>query len=425
MLDQKVLEKYDGIALNQGSHKLNSQRSAENPSSRKERFRLNQNIKINQKRREKPNQRSNIVDLLIRFPSRNHKNTLHQKEALESTRHSVYSSKNALLDSSQNSYSTIFAQNDKTRRRGDENFLSLGIKISFSETSSTSMKTKEAVGKTNLTSLIFVALRHHKPQFQTFEQQPNEDSNVMYGPLALLIKAAGNGMVSNEDNERIKVEIDFPTKIQHQSTQQMSTGGYMRKVFQKYSVGNSTYGNFEGFQHQQFYSCVVWDEWLKTFKKDSKVCQTLSINATHTKCLCNQIGRFGLVNDNKGYKDGINYELNGPIINDYNGGKDALFDIDDDDDIEDKNDKGLATKEEGNEEIINNNNIEWLDNEIEYKDSTTFMIIIITISSTVLVASVLGIGLLVFYCKRVKVRLLFIAYEKHLYRYKELNSETY
>jgi len=101
----------------------------------------------------------------------------------------------------------------------------------------------------------------------------------------------------------------------------------------------------------------------------------------------------------KDYKDGINYELNGPIINDYNGGTDALFDIDDD--IEDKNDKGLATKEEGNEEIINNNNIEWLDNEIEYKDSTTFMIIIITISSTVLVASVLGIGLLVFYCKRV------------------------
>ena len=95
-----------------------------------------------------------------------------------------------------------------------------------------------------------------------------------------------------------------------------------------------------------------------------------------------------------------------------------------DDDIEDKNDKGLATKEEGNEEIINNNNIEWLDNEIEYKDSTTFMIIIITISSTVLVASVLGVGLLVFYCKRVKVRLLFIAYEKHLYLHKELNSDT-
>ena len=80
------------------------------------------------------------------------------------------------------------------------------------------------------------------------------------------------------------------------------------------------------------------------------------------------------------------------------------------------NDKSLclATKEEGNEEIINNNNIEWLDNEIEYKDSTTFMIIIITISSTVLVASVLGIGLLVFYCKRVKVSLLFIAY-KNIY----------
>ena len=105
-----------------------------------------------------------------------------------------------------------------------------------------------------------------------------------------------------------------------------------------------------------------------------------------------------MLNDYEGSKGIINYEFNGqPIINDYNG-KDGLFG----DDIDDKNDKneGLATKEANQV----TNNVPWLDNEIEYKGSTSFMIIIVTISSLLLVATVLGVGLLVFYCKRIKVR---------------------
>ena len=161
-------------------------------------------------------------------------------------------------------------------------------------------------------------------------------------------------------------------------------------------MSNATYDNFD-YHHRD--TCVIWDAWLKTFRKDSKVCQTSSINATHTKCICTKMGRFGLMlNDYGGRKSVINYEFNGePIINDYNG-KDGLFG--DDDDRKDDKNEGLATKEANQV----TNNVPWLDNEIEYKGATSFMIIIVTISSLVLVAAVLGVGLLVFYCKRIKVR---------------------
>ena len=246
-----------------------------------------------------------------------------------------------------------------------------------------------------MSSLVFVALRHQEPVFQSFEPQ-NEDSNVIYGPLVLLIKAERNGMVLNEENKRIRVEIDFPTsKTQHQSFQKQMKMENMRKVFTKNIVGNATYDNSD-YHHRD--TCVIWDAWLKTFRKDSKVCQTLSINVTHTKCICTKMGRFGLVNDLGGSKNVINYAFNGePIINDYNG-KDGLFG---DDNNDDKN-EGLATTKEGNQVT---NNVPWLDNEIEYKDSTSFMIIIIAISSSVLVVTVLGVGFLVFYSKRIKVRI--------------------
>ena len=338
---------------------------------------MNRNIKINQRRREKFIQ-INAANLLLQFPMED-LHILRSKNGLDSKEHSTYSAKNSpFLDSSQNSYSNIFEQNDNT----DENFLSLGIKISLSETSSTSTKTKGALGKTNFSSLIFVALRHQEPVFQSFEQ--NEDSNVIYGPLVLLIKAERNGIVLNEHNG-IRVEIDFP-KTQHQSSQMKM--GNMRKVFSKNTVGNATYDNFD-------YHCVVWDAWLNTFRKDSKVCQTLSINATYTKCICTKTGRFGLVNygydGNNVMKGAINYNVNDPINDDYI--RKGLFG--------DGNKNAGRVTEEGDHV---NRKGQWLDNEIEYEDST-FMIIIIAISSSVLVVTILGVGLLVFYCKRIKVRL--------------------
>ena len=401
----------DAIMPNQRTHKLNSLRSADfTPRDRK--LNLNRNIKINQKRRDQTSSSSYLqsANILIQFPSHNgdHDSLDKHKNDLDSKQHFVYSSQNSRknLDFSQNSYdeavaaTNIFTQNDNSLKK----FLSLGIKISLFETSSTSstVKTKEALGKTNSNSLIFVALRHQEPMFQTLED-PNEDSNVIYGPLVLLIKSEGN-MALNEENKRIKVEIDFPTfqtSQLHQSFQnQKMKMGNMRKVLRKnINVGNSnaTYDNLH--KHHFTFSCVVWDTWLKSFRKNSKVCQTMSINGTHTKCICTEIGRFGLLlNDYEGSKGIINYEFNGqPIINDYNG-KDGLFG----DDIDDKNDKneGLATKEANQV----TNNVPWLDNEIEYKGSTSFMIIIVTISSLLLVATVLGVGLLVFYCKRIKVR---------------------
>ena len=105
-----------------------------------------------------------------------------------------------------------------------------------------------------------------------------------------------------------------------------------------------------------------------------------------------------MVNDYGGGKGIINYEFNGEaIIKDYNGKESRQGDG-----IDEKNDKneGLATKEANQV----TNNVPWQDNEIEYKGSTSFMIIIVTISSLLLVATVLGVGLLVFYCKRIKVR---------------------
>jgi hypothetical protein len=387
---------FDTISLNQGAHKLNSLRSADFDTPYERKPNRNRNIKINQKRQDQSTQIRSL-NLLIQFPSigqhnifRNHKNIF------DSKRHSVYSSKNSqFLDSSKNLYaSNIFTQNDNT----EENFLSLGIKISLSETSSTSTaKTKEDLGKTNLSSLILVALRHQEPVFQSFEPQ-NEDSNVIYGPLVLLIKTERNGMVLNDENKRIRVEIDFPTsKTQHQSFQKQMKMENMRKVFTKKIGGTATYDN-SAYHHRD--TCVIWDAWLKTFRKDSKVCQTLSINVTHTKCICTKMGRFGLVNDlGMESKNVINYAFNGePIITDYNDGKDGLFG---DDNNDDKN-EGLATTKEGNQVT---NNVPWLDNEIEYKDSTSFMIIIIAISSSVLVVTLLGVGFLVFYCKRIKVRI--------------------
>ena len=85
--------------------------------------------------------------------------------------------------------------------------------------------------ETNFGSLIFVALRHQEPVFQSFKQN-EEDSNVMmYGPLVLLIKAERNGMVFNEENKRIKVEIDFPTSdtLYHSSPQQMKMENMRKK----------------------------------------------------------------------------------------------------------------------------------------------------------------------------------------------------
>ena len=405
----KGSEMFDAIMPNQRTHKLNSLRSAESTPQHGKRN-LNRNIKINQRRRDqKSSSYLRSANILIRFPSHNgdHDSLGKHKNDLDSKQHFVYSSQNSRnLDFSQNSYdeavaaTKIFTQDDNSLK----NFLSLGIKISLFETSSTSstVKTKEALGKTNLNSLIFVALRHQEPVFQTLED-PNEDSNVIYGPLVLLIKAEGN-MVLNEENKRIKVEIDFPTfqtSQLHQSFQnQKMKMGNMRKVLRKnINVGNSnaTYDNLH--KHPLTYSCVVWDTWLKSFRKDSKVCQTVSINATHTKCICSKIGRFGLmVNDYGGGKGIINYEFNGEaIIKDYNG-KESLHG----DGIDEKNDKneGLATKEANQV----TNNVPWQDNEIEYKGSASFMIIIVTISSLLLVATVLGVGLLVFYCKRIKVR---------------------
>ena len=375
-------KEFGTTSSNLGTHKLNSLRSAEHPPIDQS-SNLNRNIKINQKRREESIKISSM-NLQWRIPTTNLK-TLQDKDVLDSEQLSVYSSKKSqFFDSSQNSYPNIFnAQYDNAGK----NFLSLEIKISLSETSSTLAQPKEALGKTNLSSLIFVALRHQEPVFQTFERQ-DEDSNVMYGPLVLLIKAERNGMVLNEENKRIKVEIDFPTSdtLYHSSSKQMKIEN-MGKVSRKntFNVGNATYDNFD------YHHCVVWDTWLNTFRKNSKVCQTLSINATHTKCICTKIGRFGLVKE--ATKDAVNYKLNEPITNDYNG-ENSLF--------SDEN-EGLATKE-GNQVT---NNVPWLDNEIEYKGSTSFMIIIITISSSVLVVTVLGIGLLVFYCKRVKVRPIF------------------
>lgn len=399
----------DAIMPNQRTHKLNSLRSADfTPRDRK--LNLNGNIKINQKRRDQTSSSYlRSANILIQFPSHNrsHDSLSRHKTDLDSKQHFVYSSENSRnLDFSQNSYANavaatnIFTQNDNSVK----NFLSLGIKISLSETSSTSstVKTKDALGKTNLNSLIFVALRHQEPVFQTFED-PNEDSNVIYGPLILLIKSEGN-MVLNEENKRIKVEIDFPTfqtsQLDQSFKNQKMKMGNMRKVGGKnINVGNSnaTYDNLN--KHHPTFSCVVWDAWLKSFRKDSKVCQTSSINATHTKCICTKMGRFGLkLNDYGGRKSVINYEFNGePIINDYNG-KDGLFG--DDDNRKDDKNEGLATKEANQV----TNNVPWLDNEIEYKGSTSFMIIIVTISSLVLVATILGVGLLVFYCKRIKVR---------------------
>ena len=408
-IEHKGSKMLDAIMPNQRTHKLNSLRSADfTPQDRK--LNLNRNIKINQKRRDQTSSSYlRSANILIQFPSHNgeHDSLGKHKNDLDSKHHFVYSSQNSRnLDFSQNSYgeavaaTNIFTQNDNSLKK----FLSLGIKISLFETSSTSsaVKTKEALGKTNLNSLIFVALRHQEPVFQTLED-PNEDSNVIYGPLVLLIKSEGN-MVLNEENKRIKVEIDFPTfqTFQlHQSFQNPKMKmGNMRKVVRKnINVGNSnaTYDNLH--KHQLTFSCVVWDTWLKSFRKDSKVCQTVSLNATHTKCICTRIGRFGLmVNGNVGGKGLINYKFNGEtIIEDYNG-KESLHG----DGTDQKNDKneGLATKEANQV----TNNVPWLDNEIEYKGSTSFMIIIVTVSSLILVATVLGVGLLVFYCKRIKVR---------------------
>ena len=84
------------------------------------------------------------------------------------------------------------------------------------------------------------------------------------------------------------------------------------KVFSKNTVGNATYDNFD-------YHCVVWDAWLNTFRKDSKVCQTQPINATHTKCICMKTGRFGLISTYNGsnvINGAINYPVNGPINGD-------------------------------------------------------------------------------------------------------------
>ena len=110
------------------------------------------------------------MNLQWRIPTTNLKR-LHDKDALNFEKLSVYSSKTSqIFDFSQNSYPNIFnAQYDNAGK----NFLSLGIKISLSETSSTLVQPKEALGKTNLSSLIFVALRHQEPVFQTF---PHEGS---------------------------------------------------------------------------------------------------------------------------------------------------------------------------------------------------------------------------------------------------------
>ena len=375
----KKTEEFDRISREEASNKLNSLRSLDYiPNDRK--LLLSRNIKINEKRRKDLIQ-INATNLLLKFPLENFY-LLRSKNNSDSKEHPIDSAEKSLFhDSSQNSYSTIFKRNDDNT---DENFLSLGIKISFSETSSTLAKTKGALGETNFGSLIFVALRHQEPVFQSFKQN-EEDSNVMmYGPLVLLIKAERNGIVLNEENNGIRVEIDFP-KTQHQSFQMKM--GNMRKVFSKNTVGNATYDNFD-------YHCVVWDAWLNTFRKDSKVCQTQPINATHTKCICKKTGRFGLISTYNGsnvIKGAINYPVNGPINGD-NNGKGLLFDGNEN--------NGFATQE--GEQV----NVEGqlLDNEMEYED-LTFMIIIIAISSSVLVVTILGIGLLVFYCKRVKVRI--------------------
>ena len=323
---------------------------------------------------------TNAANLLIKFPTESNL-ILRNKNALDSKQYYIYSAKKLpSLDSSQNSYSRMFEQNDNK----DENFLSLGIKISFSETSSSSAKTKGALGTTNYDSLMFVALRHEKPVFQSF--QPTENSNVLYGPLVLLIKPAWNGTVLHEEVKGIRVEIDFP-KTHHQSIQMKM--GSMRKVFTKTTiVGNATYDNAAD------YHCVAWDARLNTFKQDSKHCQTLSLNETHTKCICTKPGRFAVVNVRvrDELEEVIKSRVNDAINDDYSN--QGLLGY------EDRQDENAGFISEGGDS--SNTKVSLPDIDIEY-DDTTFMVIVIAISSSVLVATILGIGLLVLYCKRVKV----------------------
>ena len=151
---------------NQRTHKLNSLRSAESTPQDGKRN-LNRNIKINQRRRDQTSSSYlRSANILIRFPSHNgdHDSLGKHKNDLDSKQHFVYSSQNSRnLDFSQNSYdeavaaTKIFTQDDNSLK----NFLSLGIKISLFETSSTSstVKTKEALGKTNLNSLKLFLLK--------------------------------------------------------------------------------------------------------------------------------------------------------------------------------------------------------------------------------------------------------------------------
>ena len=194
-------------------------------------------LKVNQRRTNEHFVRTNSISLLIKFPALVKRNPQfsNSKSALDSKQHSMHSAvsrKSQLIDYSQmSSYSS-----QQNANKDEKNFPpSLGIKISISETSSTSsQKTKAGaqISKTNFNGLVFVALRQEEPVFQSF--QKIENSNVIYGPLILLIKPERDGLVLNDEDNRIKVEIDFP-KMHHQSLQQMN----MRKLLPQKSVGKA------------------------------------------------------------------------------------------------------------------------------------------------------------------------------------------